>query len=93
MPSFLLLLTIVLTTNSGGIIASNIFFVSESPKYPTGYGVSFAMLWMCAISCTVLLLGVMRENAKRDRGERDYRLAEPDLDNMGDDHPRFRFVY
>lgn len=51
------------------------------------------MTWLCAISCTILLFGVRAENRKRDRGERDYRLDEQDVDNMGDDHPRFRFSY
>jgi hypothetical protein len=35
----------------------------------------------------------MRENKKRDRGERDYRLVGEDADNLGDDHPHFRFTY
>jgi dipeptide/tripeptide permease len=78
--------------NIGGIIASNIFLNSESPKYPTGYGVSLAMLWVCGAACTGLLVLVKWENKKRDRGERDWRLDEPDADNLGDDHPHFRMT-
>ena len=74
------------------IIASNVFFVGESPKYPTGYGVGFGLLWMSAICCTILFFGLRWENKKRDRGERDWRLQEPDADNLGDDHPHFRFA-
>jgi hypothetical protein len=48
---------------------------------------------MCAAACVVLLLGVRAENKKRDRGERDWRLEGEDADNLGDDHPHFRFTY
>ncbi|KAI3320549.1 MFS general substrate transporter [Xylariaceae sp. AK1471] len=78
--------------NIGGIIASNIFFVSEAPLYRTGYGVSFGLLGVCAATCTVLFFRVRRENKKRDRGERDYRLERPDAHNLGDDHPHWRFT-
>ena len=79
--------------NAGGIVASNIYKGTERPYYETGYGTALGLLWVTALSCTVLLLGVMWENKKRDRGERDYRLEEPDADNLGDDHPHFRFTY
>ncbi|KAF3004938.1 hypothetical protein E8E13_007385 [Curvularia kusanoi] len=78
--------------NLGGIVASNVFFKKEAPKYPTGYGISLGMLWICGAACTALLFLVKIENKKRDRGERDWRLEEPDADNLGDDHPHFRFT-
>ncbi|KAK8078351.1 hypothetical protein PG996_004521 [Apiospora saccharicola] len=78
--------------NAGGIVASNIFFDDEQPHYWTGYGVSLGMLWICAAACTWLYLGAKRENRRRDRGERDWRLAEPDADNLGDDHPSWRLA-
>ncbi|KAF2096543.1 MFS general substrate transporter [Rhizodiscina lignyota] len=78
--------------NIGGIVASNVYLAREAPKYPTGYGVSLGFLWMCAICCTILFFGLKWENKKRDRGERDHRLQEPDADNLGDDHPHFRFT-
>ncbi|KAF2033251.1 MFS general substrate transporter [Setomelanomma holmii] len=78
--------------NIGGIVASNIFLDSEKPKYPTGYGVSLGMLWICGLACTGMFFLVKRENKKRDRGERDWRLEEPDADNLGDDHPMFRLT-
>ncbi|PVI07003.1 MFS general substrate transporter, partial [Periconia macrospinosa] len=74
----------------GGIVASNIFLPRESPGYKTGYGVSLGMLWICGIACVSLFFLVKWENAKRERGERDYRLSEVDADNLGDDHPQFR---
>ena len=81
--------------NSGGIIASNIYITNQKPKYPVGYGVSLGLLWVCAIACTSLFIGLRIENKKRDRGERDYRLTLPkdEVENLGDDHPSFRFTY
>lgn len=78
--------------NIGGIVASNVFFDAEQPRYWTGFGVSLAMLWVCAAACTGLYLGARRENRRRDRGERDWRLGEPDADNLGDDHPSWRLA-
>ncbi|KAI0515168.1 major facilitator superfamily domain-containing protein [Xylaria bambusicola] len=78
--------------NVGGIVASNIFLQSEAPRYTTGYGVSLSFLGLCALACTVLFFGIKRENKKRDRGERDYRLEKDDAHNLGDDHPSWRFT-
>lgn len=80
--------------NIGGIVASNVFFESEAKnaRYPTGYGVSLGMLWICGAASVALLLFVKRENRRRERGERDHRLEEEDSGNLGDDHPYFRFT-
>jgi MFS family permease len=78
--------------NLGGIVASNVFLTREAPQYWTGYGVSLGMVWVCGISCTLLYILAIRENKKRDRGERDYRLELPDVTNMGDDHPHWRYA-
>lgn len=79
--------------NLGGIVASNIFIASEAPGFKTGYGTSLGLMWGCGLACTALLLGLRRENRARERGDRDWRLEGPDADNLGDDHPHFRFTY
>lgn len=79
--------------NLGGITASNIFISGEAPYYTTGYSVSLAMLWMCGGCCIALFIGLRRENKRRDRGDRDWRLETEHADNLGDDHPNFRFTY
>ncbi|KAI1272103.1 major facilitator superfamily domain-containing protein [Xylaria sp. FL0933] len=78
--------------NVGGIVASNIFLQNDAPLFQTGYGVSLGFLGISAVACTVLFFGVRRENRKRDRGERDYRLERDDIHNLGDDHPHWRFT-
>lgn len=81
--------------NCAGIIASNIYITDQKPTYPVGYGVSLGLLWLCGISCTVFFIGLMVENKNRDRGKRDDRLTLPkeEVENLGDDHPTFRFAY
>jgi len=80
--------------NAGGIVASNVFITKQAPRYKTGYGTSLAMLLMCGVMCTVFYVGLKRENRKRDSGGRDYRFHKEreELENMGDDHPGFRFT-
>jgi MFS family permease len=79
--------------NCGGIVASLIYQSTDAPLYLTGFRVSVGLLAMSAILLTVFVLGLRRENGKRDRGERDWRLREADRDNLGDDHPQFRHVF
>lgn len=80
--------------NLSGFVAGNIFIERQAPRYPVGYGVALAMTGVAAAAATGLYMGLGRENGKRERGERDYRLGleKEVLDNIGDDHPRFRFA-
>jgi len=79
--------------NCGGIIASNIYITGEKPRYPTGFGVSLGLLWVCALASAVFVFGVRRENKRRDAGGRDWRVESADGDNLGDEHPDFRYTY
>ncbi|KAL8785862.1 MAG: hypothetical protein Q9195_008457 [Heterodermia aff. obscurata] len=80
--------------NMSGFVASNIFIEAQAPRYPVGYGVALAMTGVAGGAAAVLYQGLKRENNKRDRGERDHRLGlgKEELDNIGDDHPQFRFA-
>jgi hypothetical protein len=79
--------------NCGGVIASNVFIASESPQYKTGAATCLAMLVLSSFTATAFALGLVMENKKRDRGERDYRLEDlSEADNLGDDHPIYRYV-
>ncbi len=80
--------------NIGGIIGSLIYVTKEAPRYPTGYGTAMGTLMFGALLGTGFFLGLRAENKKRDRGERNHRFEQSKelLDNMGDDHPDFRFT-
>ena len=81
--------------NSGGLIASNIFLESQAPQYPLGFGLSLALVWLCGFAAIATFFLLRSENKRRDAGERDHlnNLPADELDNLGDDHPRFRFSY
>ncbi|KAL2820980.1 major facilitator superfamily domain-containing protein [Aspergillus cavernicola] len=79
--------------NCGGLIASNIFFESESPDYKTGFSVCLALLLLTALAAIGFAVGLAMENRARERGERDYRLEDvSEADNLGDEHPRYRYA-
>ncbi|CAG8960502.1 hypothetical protein HYFRA_00008222 [Hymenoscyphus fraxineus] len=79
--------------NVGGIASALLFQGKQAPKYRSGYktilGMSCAAVGMIAI----YTLALWYENRARDAGKRDARLSDPDVDNLGDDHPQFRYGY
>lgn len=80
--------------NIGGIVASNLFLPNGAPLFKAGYGSALALTVVCALLSTVFMLALDRENKMRDAGRRDYRfnLCQAELENLGDDHPDFRFT-
>ncbi|KAL8731705.1 MAG: hypothetical protein Q9181_004216 [Wetmoreana brouardii] len=85
---------VVAMANMSGFVSSNIFIPGQAPRYPVGYGVALAMTAVAALAGTVLYLGMRQENRRRERGERDHRLLleKEQLDNVGDEHPDFRYA-
>jgi Fungal trichothecene efflux pump (TRI12) len=81
--------------NFAGFVGSNIFIDANAPLFKVGYGVSLACIWLTVVTSTLFVLGLKWENKKRDRGERDWRLQLPadEVQNLGDDHPSWRFSY
>ncbi|KAF4950525.1 hypothetical protein FSARC_13166 [Fusarium sarcochroum] len=81
--------------NIGGIIASNMFVTTQAPTYPLGFGLGLGLVWLCVLSSLVFLFYIRRENKIRDEGKRDHRYNLPDdeKNNLGDDHPSFRFTF
>ena len=79
--------------NIGGVIASNLFVRSQSPRYKVGYSVGLAMTALLLVLITGFALGFIRENRTRNSGGRDDRmmLPEDERENLGDDDPAYRF--
>jgi sugar phosphate permease len=77
----------------GGVISAWIFKGSEAPLYTSGYKINFGAVCIVGFLTLVLMGGFWLENRARDAGKRDHRLEAPDADNLGDDHPHFRFTY
>ncbi|KAJ6781056.1 hypothetical protein PWT90_10321 [Aphanocladium album] len=84
----------VMGGNLAGIVGSNVFLQSESPKFHTGYGACVAFMWLGALSSVLLAVLLLRENKLRSKGGRDYLLELPEDEkiNLGDGHPAFRFT-
>lgn len=71
------------------IIGSNVFLPSQAPRYPAGYEVALGLLLCCGFVYIGFFIGLRAENRRRD-----YREDHPlnDLNNIEDDHSRFRFI-
>jgi hypothetical protein len=80
--------------NCSGIVASNIFLPAQAPRYLLGYGLGLGFVWLCVLAACVFNFWIRRENKIRDAGGRDDRLdlPEEERNNLGDDHPSFRFT-
>lgn len=81
--------------NCSGVVASNMFLSRQAPTYHLGYGLGFALVWLCVFSAITFFFYIRRENQLREQGKRDDRFNLPpqELGNLGDDHPNFRFTY
>ena len=79
--------------NFGGIASALVFQGKQAPKFDTGYKTILGMSVAAAVLVIVYTLALWTENKARDAGKRDHRLSDPDIDNLGDDHPHFRYGY
>jgi hypothetical protein len=77
----------------GGVVAALVFQTYQGPLYIEGYRTVLGMAVAGAGLVSVVVGCLWWENSARDRGRREYRHANPDLENLGDDHPLFRFGY
>lgn len=82
--------------NMNGVVSSNIYLPGEKPRYWTGHGTVFAYLLVCLFGGSVLMhLLLRRENRKRVKGERDWRMegkSAEDVRMMGDVRPDFVYT-
>ena len=78
--------------NLGAVLGTQLYRSTDGPRYFLGH--SFALGYLC---CNVLVVGTLwmvlrKENARRDKGERNNRLIGVDEDEwLGDEDPRWRF--
>lgn len=81
--------------NAGAIVPTMTFVAKEAPAYKRAYSVSLALIVAAGLVMVLTEMGLWWENKIRDQGKRDYRLSLPgkEIENLGDDHPSFRFTY
>jgi len=78
--------------NLNGAVSSNVYRAKDKPWYRLGHAIVLTYIVLGFISSTVLYIGLKRENAKRDRGERDEliggeRPSEEELANGKEWYP------
>ncbi|KAJ4474998.1 MFS general substrate transporter [Lentinula aciculospora] len=62
--------------NINGAVSSNVYRAKDQPWYPLGHGLVLLYIGFGLISSTTFLLLLKRENAKRDRGERNEIIGD-----------------
>ncbi|KIV88716.1 hypothetical protein PV10_08374 [Exophiala mesophila] len=79
----------------GSIVASNIFLSREAPRFVTGYSVAMAFVVLEAALAAALAVWLRRQNRLRDEFglELLQKIPEREWDNLGDEHPSFRYTY
>jgi len=81
--------------NAGGIIGSYIYRSDERPKYPTGYGTSFAFAGAGIIASLCLeffLWRANKRNGKLSEAEIREKFTEQELQEMGEKSPLFKYT-
>ncbi|KAF8518503.1 MFS general substrate transporter [Hysterangium stoloniferum] len=88
---------IAIITGVGGIgslISVWAYLPSDGPNFRHGFSLNLAGACITFILAIIGVLYVHWENAKRERGERDDRLIEKsqtELDELGSQHPEYRY--
>ncbi|KAH1272686.1 hypothetical protein KXV79_004985 [Aspergillus fumigatus] len=86
---------LICTGNAGGIIGSYIYKADEKPRYPTGYGTSFAFVAAGIMACLVLEFSLWTANKKKgrmSRAEVEEIYNEDQLREMGEKSPHFNYT-
>ncbi|KZV94601.1 MFS general substrate transporter [Exidia glandulosa HHB12029] len=60
--------------NLNGVVSGQIYRAKDAPWYRTGHSAMFAYFAIGFIFTLIMMYGLRRENARRDRGERDEKI-------------------
>lgn len=80
--------------NIGGVIGSYIYIEDEAPKYPTGYGTSFAFASAGIVACMTLEFALWKINKKNARYTEEHirvQYTDEQLEMMGDKSPLYKY--
>ncbi|KAJ7334300.1 MFS general substrate transporter [Mycena albidolilacea] len=78
----------------GSVIAVWTYLPADAPNYHKGNSLNLGTASAICLLTIIAALYIRWENAKRERGERDYRLegkTAKELEELGYLHPRFRY--
>lgn len=78
---------------AGAFVSSNVFLFKEAPVFRTGFSTGLGLACMGAVAATITWIGCMRENKKRDQERLKLpEVLDESMDQLGDEHPDFRFA-
>ncbi|KAL8715207.1 MAG: hypothetical protein Q9220_001165 [cf. Caloplaca sp. 1 TL-2023] len=78
--------------NLGAVLGTQLYRSNDVPRFFLGHSFALGYLCMNVVVVGTLWMVLKKENARRDRGERDDRLVNIDEDEwLGDEDPRWRF--
>lgn len=86
--------TVLVFTNSGGILSVWLFRATEGPRYQTAYIINLAFLCVYIAAGTALELWYRKQNNTRDAFVREGRMTEygGGKKMTGDKHVLYRYV-
>jgi len=79
--------------NTSGVMVP--FLYTKAPRFIKGHAVSLAMVATATTIYGILWYSYMQANKARARGDEDEKIAgmtEEEIDEMGDESPRFRYI-
>ncbi|OCK78051.1 MFS general substrate transporter [Lepidopterella palustris CBS 459.81] len=87
------LAAIVAFGNCGAFVGSNVFITKQAPKFHTGFCTGMGFCCIGIVAATTMYIGLTIENKRRSakRAELPEVLDEMSLEDMGEDHPDFRY--
>jgi hypothetical protein len=77
-------------------VAAWSYLPKQAPRYMTGNGLNIAAVITSQILAAALMFYNRRENRLREQGARDYILegkTQEEIDELGNQHPNFRFKW
>ncbi|EJD43902.1 MFS general substrate transporter [Auricularia subglabra TFB-10046 SS5] len=81
--------------NAAGVMAPFLYATGDKPRYIRGHAASLAIVGFATTIFGVLWLWFMRANARRARGQEEYRTVgktADEIDALGDNAPDFRYI-
>lgn len=85
--------TIVCFGNAGSFIGTNVYLKREEPTFRTGFSTGLGLCALGMLAATVMFMGVLIANKRRDkrRGVFTEVLHEGSIEDLGEQHPDFRY--
>ena len=77
--------------NLGAVLGTQLYRSTDGPRFFLGHGFAFGYLCANVLVVGTLWMVLRKENGRRERGDRDGRLAGAGDEWLGDEDPRWKF--